>query len=72
MWSQPLGEARAEGVLQALARRLALTRPRHAAVKGKRKGGMSPAGRAAVAAAQKARWAKIRAEKAKAARGADR
>ena len=43
-----------------------------AAVKGKRKGGMSPAGRAAVAAAQKARWAKIRAEKAKAARGADR
>ena len=42
------------------------------AVKGKRKGGMSPAGRAAVAAAQKARWAKIRAEKAKAARGADR
>jgi len=43
-----------------------------AAVKGKRKGGMSAAGRAAVAAAQKARWAKIRAEKAKAARGADR
>jgi hypothetical protein len=70
MWSQPLGEARGEGVLQALAGR------RHkapaAAVKGKRKGGMSAAGRAAVAAAQKARWAKIRAEKAKAARGADR
>jgi hypothetical protein len=43
-----------------------------AAVKGKRKGGMSAAGRAAVAAAQKARWAKIRAEKAKATRGADR
>ena len=43
-----------------------------AAVKGKRKGGMSAAGRAAVAAAHKARWAKIRAEKAKAARGADR
>ena len=43
-----------------------------AAVKGKRKGGMSAAGRAAVAAAQKARWAKIRAEKAKAARGADK
>ena len=41
-------------------------------MKGKRKGGMSAAGRAAVAAAQKARWAKIRAEKAKAARGADR
>jgi hypothetical protein len=43
-----------------------------AAVKGKRKGGMSAAGRAAVAAAQKARWAKIRAEKAKAGRGADK
>ena len=43
-----------------------------AAVKGKREGGMSAAGRAAVAAAQKAGWAKIRAEKAKAARGADR
>ena len=33
---------------------------------------MSAEGRARVAAAQKARWAKIRAEKAKAARGADR
>lgn len=43
-----------------------------AAVKGKRKGGMSAEGRARVAAAQKARWAKIRAEKAKVARGADR
>jgi hypothetical protein len=42
------------------------------AVKGKRKGVMSAAGRAAVAAAQKARWAKIRAEKAKAGRGADK
>src|SRR6478735_11875226 len=40
------------------------------AVRGKRKGGMSAEGRARVAAAQKARWAKIRAEKAKAARGA--
>lgn len=41
-----------------------------AAVKGKRKGGMSAEGRARVAAAQKARWAKIRSEKAKVARGA--
>ena len=41
-------------------------------MKGKRKGGMSPEGRAAVAAAQKARWAKIRAEKAKAGSGADK
>ena len=40
------------------------------AVRGKRKGGMSAEGRARVAAAQKARWAKIRAEKAKVARGA--
>ena len=43
-----------------------------AVVKGKRKGGMSAEGRARVAAAQKARWAKVRAEKARAARAADR
>jgi hypothetical protein len=38
---------------------------------GKKKG-MSKAGREAVSRAQKARWAKIRADKAKAGRGADK
>jgi hypothetical protein len=42
------------------------------AVRRKRKGGMSAEGRARVAAAQKARWAKVRAEKAKAGRSADK
>lgn len=35
------------------------------AVPAKKKGGMSPAGKARLVAAQKARWAKIKAEKAK-------
>ena len=59
---RPPGSGKKKGAYKAPA----------AAVKGKRKGGMSTEGRARVAAAQKARWAKIRAEKAKAARGADR
>jgi hypothetical protein len=36
-----------------------------AAHKGSRKGGMSAAGRARIAAAQRARWAKVKAKKGK-------
>lgn len=52
------------GVGNALVAQPAQTTTSPAAKRGPKKGGMSAAGRAAIIAAQKARWAKVKAAKA--------